>query len=267
MSGSLAKKLGMAFAVLGILVLGGCFPKKKDTAINLLVTKDSPPYSSKSEDSESIAGFEIDLLKHIAQKMGKELNIKASDVPSILSSLGSLSADCGVIGTPIAQARKQHYAMSTPYATAKLVVLARKGRNISSVADLFSKALGVLSGSVAEDAAAKISAQVFGLVVKPLQNNDTLISELLGDGVDAVIADYLQAKNFASEHQSSLYVACDVPESMYESLDLCILLPKDSALKSKMDKVINEMKGDGSLDALRDLWLKPAEEQIISKAE
>lgn len=264
MVGSLAKRCGMALAVLSIFFLGSCFPKRQEKTINLLAVADSPPYSFKGEGSEEISGFEVELVKHIAQRLGKEAKVKSSDLPSTLSSLGSGSADCGVIGSAVAQARKQHYSFSLPYGATKLVVLGRKGRNISSISDLFSKSVGVLSGSAAEDSAAKISAQVFGLVVKPLQNNEALMDELLSDGIDAVILDYLQAKHFASEHQSSFCIACEVPPSMQENHDLCILFPKDSKLREEMNRVMNEMKEDGSLDNLRALWLKPAEEKVIS---
>lgn len=255
MLGVLAKRIGTIVCILGMLGLGGCPTKKQEAPIVLLVIKDSPPYSFKSEDSDSPSGFEVEVLKEVARRLGKELVTKTAQLPAIFSSLGSLSADCAVIGTPLAQARKTHFALSTPYASSKLTLIARKDRNMSSISSLFSKTLAVLSGSAAEDAANSLSSKVFGLAIKPLQSNEAILDQLLADEVDAVILEDLQAKHFACEHQGSISVVCHVPEEMYSNNSLCILFPKESVLKEKVDKILEEMRADSKMEELKRTWL------------
>jgi ABC-type amino acid transport substrate-binding protein len=250
-------RLGVIFSTLLFLsTLSGCFNKKVET-ITLLAAQDSPPYSFKDAHDGEIVGFEIELMKHISKKMGKTLQIKSAEFANVLADIEGSNADAAVGSISPTLERSKIYDFSLPYAFTRLVLISKKEKGISCVEDLFSKVLAVQSGSTCEEAARKISDHVFGVIVKPLQNNDVLIEELSTDGADALIMDILTAQHFCKEN-SALFVACPIAQDFLPSgsNSIAIMLPKDSTLREKINTTILEMQKDGSLEALEQLWLK-----------
>jgi len=262
-------------SVFCFLVLAGCFGfGKKNETITLLVAKDSRPYCFKDIHDDVVVGFEIDLMNHVSKKLGRTLKIKEAELASIFADIEVKNADCAVGAISAIQDRKKIYDFSSVYTSTKLVLLSKKGSKISSPEDLFSKTLAVQSGSTCELVAKKLSTQIFGIIVKPLQNNDVLIEELLTDGSDAIIIDSLTAEYFCND-QEDLAIVCQISEDLYspDFESIGIMLPKGSALTEKINAAIVEMQKDGSLGTLEQLWLKkphkieniPQEEDTLTK--
>ena len=236
--------------------LSGCFNKKVET-ISLLVSQDSRPYTFKDVHDAEIVGFEIELMKHVAQKLGKTLKIKPAEFASIFADIEGSEAECAVACISPTQSRSKIYDFSVPYASSKLVLISKKGKGISSIEDLFSKTLAMKSGSTCEEVARKISDQTFGVIIKPLQNNDVLIEELSTDGADALIMDSLTAEHFCNEN-SELFIVCPISEELlsFGANSIAVMLPKGSSLTAKINSTILEMQKDGSLQSLEQSWLK-----------
>ncbi len=239
-----------------LLVLGGCFGKKTET-ITLLVTTDNKPYSFRDAPEDAIVGFEIDLMKHVSQKLGKTLEIKIADFASIFADIEGENADCAVAGISPTQERRKIYDFSNSYASTHLVLVSKKGKGVNSTEDLFSKSLAVQSGSTCEEVAKKLAAQIFGIIVKPLQNNEVLVEELITDGSDALIMDFLTAERLCNEN-SDLTIVCKISEELYspDFETIAIMLPKGSTMTAKINSVLSTMQKDGSLNTLEQLWLK-----------
>lgn len=245
-----------------LLALGGCFNKKPET-ITLLVATDNKPYSFKDSPDDPLVGFEVDVMKHVAQKLGKTLEIKTSDFASIFADIEGENADCAIAGISPTQERRKIYDFSTSYASTHLVLVSKKGKEINSTEDLFSKSLAVQSGSTCEEVAKKLASQIFGIIVKPLHNNEILIEELITEGSDAVITDSLTAEHFCNEN-SDLVIVCKISEEMYspDFETMAIMLPKGSAMTEKINSALSEMQKDGSLLTLEQLWLKSPNKSI-----
>lgn len=115
------KKLSFALALLAVctLLTGAAFAGKLDdikkNGVLVAGVKDSqPPFGYVDEQSKRIVGFEIDVCKYLADKLGVKLDIKpvtsATRIPMLTQGLANIGfAGPGVIHETTGMPVPQHY--------------------------------------------------------------------------------------------------------------------------------------------------------------
>jgi ABC-type amino acid transport substrate-binding protein len=242
--------IAFALIILGTCFLGSCVKQKEESKIILLASDDNAPYTYQKEEKN--LGFEIDLMQQIASKIGKELVVKQCEFGAMFTEMNNNPNGCAVSCISITPERKTRFHFSDPYSSTTLVMLSKKDRKIASHTDLFNKTLGVCTNTTCEDGAKKISNEVFGLIIKSVQNNNVLTEEMLSDNVDAIIVDSAYATDITKKNPD--INALTLPESIHEESHIGIMLPQNSILKDKIDTAISEMNRDGSMDLLKEKW-------------
>ncbi|WP_297518901.1 basic amino acid ABC transporter substrate-binding protein [Thermococcus sp.] len=164
---------------------------------------DFPPFEYKNASNGQITGFDIDLIKLVAKKMGYDrVEIKDMDFDSLIPALQAGKVDVVIAGMTITPEREKVVDFSIPYWEADQAVLVRKGSGIkvSSVEDLKGKKIGVEKGT---------TGAIY--VKKHLGNSSTIkeyptyvaaIEALLNGQVDAVVLDSPVAEMFSKKYNS-----------------------------------------------------------------
>lgn len=195
-------------------------------------------------------GFDIELWEAIASKIGLDYKFQPMDFNGIVPGLQSGQVDVGIAGMTITPARAKVIAFSDPYYDSGVQMLVMADRDdIKSIDDLTGKAISTKLGTSSE-----AFAKNFGKAeVKLYPNNDAMFMELISGGADAVIFDLPVVQDFASTVGKG---KVKLVGPLYQGQSYGIGFPKGSELVVKVNKVLAEMKLDGSYDALYMKWFK-----------
>ncbi|MBW4467680.1 MAG: transporter substrate-binding domain-containing protein [Pegethrix bostrychoides GSE-TBD4-15B] len=216
--------------------------------LTMATSADYPPYEyvDSSSGSQEIIGFDVDIAKHITEKLGYELKIDNVDFNGLIPALQSKRADFVMAGmTPTAE-RKQNVDFSTIYYDAKNTIVAKKGSSLTTAESLNGKAVGVQLGSIQETAAKDIK----GIQAKPLNRISEMVQELKAGRVEALIMEDTVAKGFiASNPDLEFNTIPNTGES-----GSAVAFPKGSELVAKFDPILAEMKSSGKMEELVTKW-------------
>lgn len=215
----------------------------------MVTSADYPPYQFRKTDSGSseIVGFDIDIAKYIAQKLGYELEIKDTDFSGIIPALQSGRADFAMSGmTPTAE-RKKNVAFSDLYYEAKNTIVSQKSSNLKNPADLAGKKVGVELGTTQE----KTAKSLKDVQVVALNRPGSIIQDLKTKRLDAAILEDTVAKGYVANNPELTYNS--IPTTSEEA-GSAIAFPKNSPLVNSFNQVLREMKQTGELQKLVTKW-------------
>lgn len=211
---------------------------------------DYPPFESvDTEKSKSIIGFDVDLAKAIAGKLGYQVQVKDMDFSGLIQALKSHQVDFVMAGmTPTAD-RKKNVDFSDIYYMAKNMIISNKKSNINKLEDLKGKTVGVQLGSIQEGKAKDINKTVSINIVNRDRIPD-LIEELKSGRMDAAIIEDTVAKGFLTkETELKGFTLTADPES-----GSAIAFPKNSDLTTKFNNELKKMQQNGEIKPLIVKW-------------
>ncbi len=202
-----------------------------------------PPFEYIGDDGEP-AGFDVALIKAIGEKLGLEVEVQDMEFGSLVAAIGA-KTDVAIAGMSITPERQESVDFSDPYYEAVQYVVALPDAGIAAAADLENKNIGVQLGTTGETTAGEIA----GANVQSYDKAVDAVSDLINGRVDAVIIDKNPAQVFESKFEGKV-VAIDGAQFGFEPEEYAIALPKNSALREQINKALEELKADGTFDAL-----------------
>lgn len=216
--------------------------------LTMATSADYPPYEfiDSASGNQEVIGFDVDIAKHITEKLGYELKIDNIDFNGLIPALQAKRADFVMAGmTPTAE-RKQNVDFSQIYYDAKNTIVAKKDSPLTTAASLNGKTVGVQLSSIQEKAAKEIQ----GANVKSLNRISEMIQELKSGRVDALIMEDTVAAGFVESNPDLQF---NVIPNTGES-GSAIAFPKGSELVAKFDPILTEMKDSGMMEELITKW-------------
>ena len=212
-----------------------------------------PPMGFKNESNE-IVGFDIDLAKEASKRLGREVEFKAIDWSSKEAELKSGRVDILWNGLDITEKRKENMLFSDPYMDNRQIIFVKKGnKDITDEASMAGKVIGTQSASSAEEY--MDSNSFFKEKVKEVKKYSDFVSafmDLENGRIDAVVGDEITGRYYMSKHADSLDVV-DVAVGPVSTFG--IGFAKDNQqLRDDVQKVLNEMKADGTIAKISEKW-------------
>ena len=201
---------------------------------------------------EHFLGFEVELMKRLAARLGVELEIHTLEEPGfgvLIPALVAGRADIVASTLSVTPERREHVDFSSPYEEVFQVVAVRPESRIRGVADLMDKTAVTSRGSSHHEHLLRL-----GFPEKQIH-----FVEFVEEYYTAVIdgdADFTLTDSFYPDHLDELQGSgTDVPVKVAFALPnvdvIAAALPKGSDLKPFLDRLIAELKADGSLEAMR----------------
>lgn len=226
--------------------------KVKDSGKLILGLDDTFAPMGFRDDSEEIVGFDIDLAKEVASRMGVKLEIKPIDWSSSILSLNKGDIDVLWNGLTINETRKEQINFSKPYLNNRLVIVKPKNRNdINSKNDLAGKILGVQVGSNDE----ALQSDPISKEAKEIRKYDVNVNaflDLRAKRIDAVIIDEVAAQYYISQEKVDFVVVENSP--LTEEFYGVGFRKTDTKLLAEVDRILDEMKADGKASEISQKW-------------
>jgi len=245
----------------GVLFAGGAKDKSEgdnslkyiqDKGVLVLGLDDSFPPMGFRDDNGNIAGFDIDLAKEVASRMGVELKLQPIDWDAKILDLNSKDIDVIWNGLTITDERKGKITFSKPYIANRQIIIVQKGSDIKTKADLKGKTVGIQLSSSADDAVKGDSATAATLkeIVK-YQDNVQALMDLEVGRIDAVVVDEILGRYYISKKPGVYEVASD--DFGAEEYGIGFRL-EDKAFAAEVDKILDGMVKDGTAAKISQKW-------------
>ncbi len=215
------------------------------------VTADYPPFEFTKKGQ--LQGFSIDFAKKLGEAMGQKVEFKDMSFSSLIAALQSRKIDMVISSINVTEERKKNVDFSIPYYSSLFSMLSLKSSNLISVEELENKVVGVQLGSTMEEFAKNLSKQI-SFKILALDSNLMLIQELNKKIIDTVIVEEVQGREYAQHHKN--IASFVIPEKHYQDSEYAIALRKGSPSLEIVNKTIEEFKNNGTLDAIKQKWVK-----------
>lgn len=244
-----------------IFMLTGCGNKSKgDTSLKDIKDKgefvvgldDSFPPMGFKNDKGEIVGFDIDLAKEVAKKMGVKVVFKPVQWDGVVLSLNNKDIDVIWNGLTITEKRKQQINFSKPYIENKQIIVVNNKSNIKSKKDLSSKTVGLQLGSSSETALESdkdVSKSLKEL--KKYSNNTEALMDLQAERVNAVVVDEVVGRYYISKKPNIFKVL----DENFGGESYGIGFRKtDNSFREAVDQALDECIKDGTADKISNKW-------------
>ena len=202
-------------------------------------------------DNGEYTGFDLDLAKEVASRLGLEYKAQPIAWDSKDMELESGNIDCIWNGFTIT-GREDDYTWTTPYMANKQVFVVANDSDIKSQADLAGKVVEVQADSSAEAALKENQdlANTFGQLLTTPDYN-TAFMDLEQGAVDAVAIDVIVAGYQIKQRNADFKILDD---SLSEEEYGVGFKKGNTELRDKVQGALEEMAADGTLAKISDEW-------------
>ena len=212
--------------------------------------QDFPPMGFVGDNGE-YTGFDLDLAKEVASRLGLEYKAQPVAWDSKDMELESGNIDCIWNGFTIT-GREDDYTWTTPYMANKQVFVVANDSDIKSQADLAGKVVEVQADSSAEAALKENQdlANTFGQLLTTPDYN-TAFMDLEQGAVDAVAMDVIVAGYQIKQRNADFKILDD---SLSEEEYGVGFKKGNTEVRDKVQGALEEMAADGTLAKISDEW-------------
>lgn len=208
-----------------------------------------PPMGFRNSDNE-IVGFDVDLAREVAKRLGYKLVLQPIDWNSKELELENNNIDCIWNGLSYSPSRAEAMQLSKPYLANKMIIIVKADSKITTKDDLNGKNVAVQSGSTALQALENdpISSKVKKV---EYENNVLALSDLKIGRADAVIMDEIVARYQISQEKNQYRLLND---ALSQEVYVIGFKKGNVELKDKVEKVLNDMNNDGTSANISNKW-------------
>ena len=236
---SIKKVMSLVLIICTIFFMTGC--GKNENELVLATEAGFAPYEY-YEDGK-VVGVDIDIAKEIAKELGKELVIKDVSFDFVINEVKSGKADFAAAGISITPEREKEVDFTIEYTTSNQVVVVKKGSPITKFDDIKDKKIAVQLGSVAD---LYVEENYKKATIVPHKKYLSAVEDVKTNKADCIIMDELPAKEIVKENDNLVILDGFLFQDKYGM----IVKKGNDELKDKINKVLERMKNDGTIDKL-----------------
>ncbi len=249
-----------AFAVLALSFSACKKVQKIDNSLNELKERGvfvlgldaSFPPMGFTDDDGTIIGYDIDLAKEVASRLGVEFKAQPIDWDAKEMELSTGKIDCIWNGFTMSEERSKALAFTRPYLANDQVVVVKNNSDFKKLADFAGKKVGLQAGSSAQEAVD--SNEEFKSSLKEIvffKDNMTALNDLLVGGIDAVVMDSVVANYSIATTKKPLKL---LDESLAKEAYGVGFRKNDVKLRDEVQKILEEMEQDGTVANISIKW-------------
>lgn len=206
-------------------------------------------------ENGEVVGFDVDLAKEAAKRMGVTFEFKLIDWSNKEKELDSGNVDMIWNGLSMLDERKEHVTFSKPYMDNRQIILVAKDnpKEIHSVGDLTGKIVAAQAGSTAEtyideDEHLRNSFAKF----KTYRNINEGFEALSKGEVDALITDEIAARYYINKNHDKFEI---VEATIGSVSQFAIGFRKgNTELRDKVQTAFDSMVKDGTAKEISEKW-------------
>lgn len=208
-----------------------------------------PPFNYRGANNQ-LEGFDIDVAKAVAGKLGVKADFVTTEWSGIIAGLQAGKFDVIVNQVAVTPQRKQALDFSTPYVYSAAQLIQRKDdkREFQSLEALKGHKLGVSLGSNYND----LAKSVAGIEVKTYPGAPEYLRDLAAQRIDAALNDRLMISYLIKTSNLPLR-----PGAVVQGANSDVAIPfrkGNPKFAQAIDRALEDLRKDGSLTKLSEKW-------------
>lgn len=201
------------------------------------------------DENNKLVGFDIDMGEEMAKRLGVKMQWQPTQWDGVIMALESKRFDIILSGMTVNEERKKSINFSENYVGDGQVMVVKKGATgFATAADLKGQVLGTQAGSSGEEASKKIEGTK---EIKLYKTYPEAFTDLQIGRIPVVICDRITASYYLSKRADTFEI---VGEKLTNEPLAIGIRKADPELKEAIDKVLKEMKADGTLTEISMKW-------------
>jgi len=250
------KKVFSIFTILLMIVnvffLTSCSETIDSKYLKIGVDDSYPPMEYKDEKSNTI-GFDIDVAKEIARRLGKEPQFVTTAWDGIFSALNTNKFDCIISSVSMTAKRLDGFTFTTPYiANSQMIVVKPDDNSITKPEDLAGKKVGCQVSTTSNESATKLKEK--GIKFAELKTYDQVIqpfADMKAGRIDVIIVDKVVGQYYIERDKANFKFAST--KLTNEPIGVC-LKKGNKILANKIQKAMDDMRTDGTMKQISLQW-------------
>ena len=248
-------KISAILTLVSILLLSGCgesqtstYEKvKKDKYITFATEGTYAPYSF-HDDANNLVGFDVEIARAIAEKLGVEARFTETQWDGIIAGLDAGKYDAISNQVSITDERKEKYLFSDPYTYVYGVVIVNEENNdINSFEDLNGKDVSLTITSNW----AQVAESYGGKIVSTSGFNES-IQLVLQNRADATVNDNVTFYDFIANQPDA---KAKIVATSDEATESAILIRKgDDDLQKAINDALSQLRSEGKLTEISEKY-------------
>ena len=256
-------------AAAGVLSMTGC--SSKDTAASTASTASSATLNkldsiqksgklvvalegawqpwSYHDSSDTLVGYDVEVSRAIAEKLGVEPEYVESDWDSLFAGLDAGRYDMVCNGVEVTEERAKTYDFTTPYGYIHTALAVRKdNEDIHSFEDLKGKTTANSLASTYMEL-----AESYGATVQGIDTLEETIQLLTAGRIDATLNADVSFYDYLNVHpEADFKLVAQTAEASHVAIP--VLKSEDTAYLDALNTAIEELRADGTLKTLSEKY-------------
>ena len=253
-------------AAAGVLGLTGCSSKDTASSTASSATLDKLDSIQKSgklvvalegawqpwsyhDSSDTLVGYDVEVSRAIAEKLGVEPEYVESDWDSLFAGLDAGRYDMVCNGVEVTEERAKTYAFTTPYGYIHTALAVRKdNEDIHSFEDLKGKTTANSLASTYMEL-----AESYGATVQGIDTLEETIQLLTAGRIDATLNADVSFYDYLNVHPDADFkLVAQTAEASHVAIP--VLKSEDTAYLDALNAAIEELRADGTLKTLSEKY-------------
>mgnify|MGYP000251983721 CR=1 FL=1 len=246
------RKLSLFVLVLVVLassLVTGCQPQSKKVVV---ATDATWPPMEYVDENKNIVGFDIDLMKAIAEEAGFEVEFKNVAWDGIFAGLAVGEYDAVISSVTITDERKQEYDFSAPYINAGQITVVQVDSDITGPDTLTGRTVGAQISTTGAFAMQEME----GVTLKEYDEIGLAFEDLVAGRIDAVVCDTPVAADFALQREEYKAKLKIVGDSFTEEYYGILVQKGDTDLLAMINKGLQAVQDKGLDKQFEEAWLR-----------
>ena len=217
----------------------------------LVLCTDAPYPPMEMEIDGEFTGFDIELMRAIADELGRELEVNNIGFDPITSGLAMESGECEIAAASITitEEREANIDFSDPYFTADQSLLVATDSGITNLAGFAGKNLGVQTGTTGEMYANENDP---GATIISFENPGDIFTALAAGEIEGVLQDIVPNAEYALTNPDDADLVETYPTD--ESYGFAVKEEGSEDLLAEVNEALAKLVSDGTYDEIYNDW-------------
>jgi glutamine transport system substrate-binding protein len=252
MKNTILKRVSLAAAM--AMGLGIATTASAQETVSAVTDPSFVPFEMMDKETGEMVGFDMDILREIADRAGFELDLRTMDFNGIIPAVQTGNAELAIAGITITDEREKIVDFSDPYYDSGLRILVPANNDsVDEISDLEGMSIGTKIGSTSYDFLQESLGDTAD--IKPYPGSADMYMALMGGSVDAVFYDAPNVGYFAQTQGKG---RAKVVGPLYEGQQYGIAFTSGSKWLEPSNKALAAMKEDGTYDEIYKKWFGEA---------
>jgi polar amino acid transport system substrate-binding protein len=243
------KKLSIILSALILvsLVLTACAPKAKTVVV--AVENAYPPFNMIDETTGEGVGWDYDTVREICKRINCVPEFKEAAWDGIFPAMQAGEFDWLADGVTYTEERDKIVDFSIPYVTIGQTLLVRADE--TSTLDDFKSNPDLIVGTQIGTTNEIVAKETFpDKEIQSFEDFGGAVLALISNDIDGVVIDNVSASGYMKENEGKLKIGAQITSDE----KLAFVFPPGSALVAQVNKAMEAMIADGTLEALNKKW-------------